>query len=101
MKPVLALFCGLLLLLSCNDSKKDTHSATDEAMPLFKKLDSDKSGIAFRNSMIQTADFNFMNYMYIYTGAGVAAGDIDNDGLIDLYFVQMLALINFIKIRVT
>ncbi|HAT66249.1 MAG TPA: RNA-binding protein, partial [Flavobacteriaceae bacterium] len=88
MKPVLALFCGLLLLLSCNDSKKDTHSATDEAMPLFKKLDSDKSGIAFRNSMIQTADFNFMNYMYIYTGAGVAAGDIDNDGLIDLYFVS-------------
>ncbi|MBW2939126.1 VCBS repeat-containing protein [Aureisphaera sp. CAU 1614] len=88
MKPVLALFCGLLLLLSCNDSKTDTNSATDEVMPLFKKLDSDKSGIAFRNSMIQTADFNFMNYMYIYTGAGVAAGDIDNDGLIDLYFVS-------------
>ena len=33
-------------------------------------------------------DFNFLNYPYLYTGAGLAVGDIDNDGLQDVYFVS-------------
>lgn len=88
MKLVSVLFCGLLIVTSCNDSKMYTKDTTSEVIALFKKIESDKSGITFKNSMTQTTDFNFMNYMYIYTGAGVAAGDIDNDGLVDLYFVS-------------
>jgi hypothetical protein len=36
-------------------------------------------------------DFNFLNYTYIYVGGGVAVGDIDNDGLQDLYFVSSMS----------
>ncbi len=88
MKPFILFFGCLFILISCNNPDTKTSSAINEDISLFQKLTSDKSGVTFSNSMIQNADFNFMNYMYIYTGAGVAAGDIDNDGLIDLYFVS-------------
>ena len=82
----------LLIIASCkNDtSKRDiiTNSETTSNEVLFTKIPSEKSHISFKNSINQTKDFNFMNYMYIYTGAGVAVGDIDHDGLQDIYFVS-------------
>ncbi|MAP54772.1 MAG: RNA-binding protein [Altibacter sp.] len=81
----------LLIIFSCSESpseaKKD-GTLTDGADTLFTKITEDQSGITFKNVITQTVDFNFMNYMYIYTGAGVAVGDIDNDGLEDIYFVS-------------
>src|SRR3989475_11448755 len=32
--------------------------------------------------------FNILNYMYYYDGGGVAVGDVNNDGLPDLYFTS-------------
>ncbi|MEZ4858894.1 MAG: VCBS repeat-containing protein [Flavobacteriaceae bacterium] len=81
------LFCGFLLL-SCKNSNKENTTSSTEDIPLFKKIEAAFSGITFNNTLKQSADFNFMNYMYVYTGAGVASGDIDNDGLVDLYFVS-------------
>ncbi|MEZ4874421.1 MAG: VCBS repeat-containing protein [Flavobacteriaceae bacterium] len=78
----------LSLLVSCKQSEENTLSKQDEAMPLFERVPAETSGINFTNTFKQSIDFNFMNYMYIYTGSGVASGDIDNDGLIDLYFVS-------------
>ncbi len=76
---------------SCSDTnsgaKKD-GKYSDEAKVLFTKIPAENSNISFKNTIKQTNDFNFMNYMYIYTGAGVAVGDIDNDGLEDIYFVS-------------
>jgi len=74
--------------LSCTESdSKKNHSNSNTDTPLFTKITPEFSGVTFKNPVIQTPEFNFMNYMYIYTGAGVAVGDIDNDGLDDLYFV--------------
>ncbi len=77
--------CGLpvvissLLILSCR-STPDTEKA------LFELLDPEDSGISFENKVVETNDFNVITYRNFYNGGGVAAGDVNNDGLPDLYF---------------
>jgi len=53
---------------------------------LFSKIDSSDSGISFVNLVEDQEDFNILNYRNFYNGGGVALGDVNNDGLIDIYF---------------
>lgn len=71
------MFC---LLLSCGSDKKEDI--------LFEVLDSSKTGLAFNNKLTPDPDFNMFKYMYFYNGAGLGAGDFNNDGLIDLFFAS-------------
>ena len=66
--------------LSCQ-SKKDK---------LFTSLSHKRTGIDFKNWVKESEEFNVLDYGYLYNGAGVAVGDINNDGLEDIYFASNL-----------
>jgi hypothetical protein len=43
--------------------------------------------------------YNVLTYMNIYTGAGVAAGDVNNDGLVDLFLVVTSRVAGYTSIK--
>ncbi|OQP49392.1 hypothetical protein A4H97_28665 [Niastella yeongjuensis] len=56
--------------------------------PLFELLDESSTGLHFTNTLTPSDSFNIFHYMYYYNGAGVGAGDFNNDGLVDLFFAS-------------
>jgi len=54
--------------------------------PLFQLLPAKETGIHFSNDIAETEELNVLSYEYFYNGGGVAVGDINNDGLPDLFF---------------
>src|SRR5258708_4785989 len=53
---------------------------------MFERLDADDTGIAFNNINVENDAINIFTYEYLYNGGGVAIGDVNNDGLPDIYF---------------
>jgi len=70
----------LVLISSCS---KETEK---EQTTIFNQISHTSSGIDFKNILTENDSINYFTYSYIYMGGGVSVGDINNDGLPDLYF---------------
>ncbi|MEX0289874.1 MAG: VCBS repeat-containing protein [Flavobacteriaceae bacterium] len=58
----------------------------EQEKKLFTLTDPDDTGIGFKNLLKETEQFNVLEYGYLYNGGGVSVGDLNNDGLVDIYF---------------
>jgi hypothetical protein len=74
----------VILFFSCND-KKSAESEVSINETLFNLLSSEHTGIDFVNKVENQKNFNIFKYRNFYNGGGVAIGDINNDGLPDIY----------------
>ncbi len=76
----------LLLGTGCREKTTDPTSSTAADAPLFTLLPTATTGIDFRNDLVYDKDFNIYKYRNFYNGGGVGIGDINNDGLPDVFF---------------
>lgn len=87
-KSIYVLFITLLTLLtSCEEKQAITNESSDTAI-IFSQIDSEQSGIHFSNTITEdiNSPYNLFDYDYFYNGAGTGVEDLNNDGLLDIFF---------------
>lgn len=77
-KTLIFSLTAILLLAGCGNE--------DSGEKIFATLKHSDTGIEFSNNLTENDSLNYFTYGYIYLGGGVATGDINNDGLVDVYF---------------
>ncbi|MCB0473954.1 MAG: VCBS repeat-containing protein, partial [Flavobacteriaceae bacterium] len=74
------------VLTSCKSDKPADVEKVPGKETLFILTSPDSTGVQFVNKVVNQKDFNIFKYRNFYNGGGVAIGDINNDGLPDIYF---------------
>lgn len=82
----LILLVGCLTVVSCQ--QKGGEETRVKENTLFQRLPSDSTGIVFQNTLVLQEDFDVFRYRNYYNGGGVGIGDINNDGLADVYLTS-------------
>ncbi len=77
-------FLVLLCFISCHKEQSEKEIVVDKNT-LFTKLSAETTQVHFTNQVHNEKDFNIFKYRNFYNGGGVAIGDINNDGLADMY----------------
>ncbi|WP_019669020.1 FG-GAP-like repeat-containing protein [Eudoraea adriatica] len=85
LKRIAGFMLVLSLALSCVSEEENTTEETSNEKTLFTLLSSEQTGIDFLNKVENQKNFNIFKYRNFYNGGGVAIGDINNDGLADIY----------------
>jgi hypothetical protein len=85
MRKFYFLFLPLLLLAACNPAQQEDGYSDDDPT-LFTLLPAEQTNIHFANTLTEGLNTNVLMYEYFYNGGGVAVGDLDGDGLDDIYF---------------
>ncbi len=92
LKNVLKGIGCLLFITGCKDQigekNKAGHSTPAVTTAVFEKIDASVSGINFANALTHNVatNENLFDFDYFYNGAGVGVEDLDNDGLLDVFF---------------
>jgi enediyne biosynthesis protein E4 len=76
-KRNLLLLSLLFFLLACQRKKS-----------MFTSLPSSETYVDFANNLVEKPGLGILSYIYYYNGGGVAIGDINQDGLPDIYFTS-------------
>jgi hypothetical protein len=71
----------VFIILACKHNREQPA-----AHPLFTLLPADSTRVTFSNTLTEGLNTNVLMYEYFYNGGGVATGDVNGDGLADLYF---------------
>ena len=61
-------------------------SCNTKNQKLFKFISPEQSRITFNNTLIENDPLSILDNEFFYNGAGVALGDLNNDGLLDVFF---------------
>ncbi|NCO63071.1 MAG: VCBS repeat-containing protein [Flavobacteriales bacterium] len=83
-KTYLKIITILLLIFTMSCEKNEVKNSEK----IFELIDESQTGINFSNNLTFSNDFNVYKYRNFYNGGGVAIGDINNDGLPDIYFTS-------------
>jgi enediyne biosynthesis protein E4 len=78
------LFVAFCIIIGCTGSDQDAARGNEKK--LFTLLPADSTQVFFNNTLSEGLNTNVLMYEYFYNGAGVGIGDLNNDGLQDIYF---------------
>ena len=70
------------------DSDASQPRSSSPQNKLFTSISPEASKVHFSNDINETAELNYYSYVYLYNGGGVGLGDINNDGLVDIYLTS-------------